>query len=134
MQAVQLSPEHAFRFLKQHLRWTNPELRAPAAAGRWTWLVIAACAPLHLARDLTADTKLPWQRPCQPGRLTPARVRRGFPNIRQELPVPASAPNPSRPGPGRPAGSKNRRPATCHDVGKTVKREEPKKKTCRQAP
>ena len=35
--------------------------------------------------------------------------------------------------PGRPPGSKNRRPATRHDVGKTVKREEPKKKTHRQA-
>ena len=60
---------------------------------------------------------------------TPARVRRGFRRIRQALPVPASAPKPARPGPGRPPGSKNRRPATRHDVGKTVKREEPKKKT-----
>ena len=39
-----------------------------------------------------------------PGRLTPSRVRRGYRRIRQDLPVPASAPKPSRPGPGRPAG------------------------------
>ena len=115
------------------LGWTRPKLRDPAAADRWTWLVIAAYAQLHLARDLAADIRLPWQRPCPPGRLTPARVRRGFRRIRQDLPVPASAPKPSRPGPGRPAGSKNQRPATRHDVGKTVKREEPKKKTRRQA-
>ena len=54
--------------------------------------------------------------------MTPARVRCGFRNIRQTLPELASAPKPGKPGPGRPPGSKNRRPATLHDVGKTVKR------------
>jgi hypothetical protein len=87
---------------------------------------------LHLARPLAEDTRLPWQQPCPPGRLTPSRVRRSYRRIRQELPVPASAPKPSRPGPGRRKGSKNQRPATRHDVGKTVKREEPKNKTRRQ--
>ncbi|HTP15054.1 MAG TPA: hypothetical protein VMK13_04375, partial [Streptosporangiaceae bacterium] len=58
----------------------------------------------------------------------PARVRRGFRNIRQALPDLAGAPKPGKPGPGRPPGSKNRRPATRHDVGKTVKRAEPTKK------
>ena len=69
--------EHTFRFLKQQLGWTRPKLRDPAAADRWTWLVIAAYAQLHLARDLAADIRLPWQQPCAPGRLTPSRVRRG---------------------------------------------------------
>jgi hypothetical protein len=45
----------------------------------------------------------------------------------QALPDLASAPKPGKPGPGRPPGSKNHRPATRHDVGKTVKREEPQK-------
>jgi hypothetical protein len=120
--------EHTFRFLKQVLGWTRPRLRDPAAADRWTWLIIACYAQLRLARTLAADLRLPWQQPCPPGRLTPARVRRGFRNIRQMLPCPASAPKPGKPGPGRPPGSKNRRPATRHDVGKTVKRDEPKKK------
>src|SRR5271165_2260196 len=120
--------EHTFRFFKQVLGWTRPRLRDPAAADRWTWLIIACYAQLYLARHLAADIRLPWQQPCPPGRLTPARVRRGFRSIRQTLPSPASAPKPGKPGPGRPAGSKNRRPATRHDVGKTVKRTEPKKK------
>jgi hypothetical protein len=124
--------EHTFRFLKQQLGWTKPKLRDPAAADRWTWLVIAAYAQLFLARPLAADTRLPWQQPCPPGRLTPARVRCGYRRIRQTLPVPASAPKPSRPGPGRPAGSKNQRPATRHDVGKTVKRTENKTENPRQ--
>ena len=46
--------------------------------------------------------KLPWQQPCPAGRLTPARVRRGFRNIRENLPELTSAPKPGRPGPGRP--------------------------------
>ena len=126
--------EHMFRFCKQQLGWTRPKLRDPAAADRWTWLVIAAYVQLYLAQPLADDIRLPWQQPCAPGRLTPSRVRRGYRRIRQDLPVPASAPKPSRPGPGRPKGSKNQRPATRHDVGKTVKREEPKKKTRKQAP
>ena len=124
--------EHTFRFLKQVLGWTRPKLRDPAAADRWTWLILACYAQLYLARGLAADLRLPWQRPCPPGRLTPARVRRGFRNIRQTLPGLASAPKPGKPGPGRPAGSKNRRPATRHDVGKTVKRDEPNKESRRQ--
>ncbi len=121
--------EHTFRFFKQVLGWTGPKLRDPAAADRWTWIILACYAQLRLARTLAADLRLPWQQPCPPGRLTPARVRRGFRNIRQTLPDLASAPKPGKPGPGRPPGSKNRRPATRHDVGKTVKRTEPKNKT-----
>ena len=124
--------EHMFRFFKQALGWTRPKLRDPAAADRWTWILLACYAQLRLARHLAAGIRLPWQRPCPPGRLTPARVRRGFRTIRQTLPCPASAPKPGKPGPGRPPGSKNRRPATCHDVGKTVKRAEPKNKSRRQ--
>jgi hypothetical protein len=120
--------EHTFRFLKQALGWTRPRLRDPAAADRWTWLALAAYVQLYLARGLAADDRLPWQQPCPPGRLTPARVRRGFRRVRGTLPVPASAPKPSRPGPGRPPGSKNRSPATRHDVGKTVKRTDAKNK------
>jgi hypothetical protein len=48
------------------------------------------------------------------------------------LPGLARAPKPGKPGPGRPPGSKNRRPATRHDVGKAVKRDQPKKKSPRQ--
>jgi hypothetical protein len=115
--------EHTFRFFKQVLGWTAPKIRDPAAADRWTWLIIAAYAQLRLARALAADLRLPWERPAPAGRLTPARVRRGFRNIRATTGSPAGAPKPGKPGPGRPPGSKNRHPATRHDVGKTTKRE-----------
>ncbi len=115
--------EHTFRLFKQVLGWTTPKIRGPAAADRWTWLIITCHAQLRLARPLAADLRLPWERPAPPGRLTPARVRRGFRNIRATLPCPAGAPKPGKPGPGRPPGSKNRRPAPRRDVGKTTRRE-----------
>jgi hypothetical protein len=115
--------EHTFRLFKQVLGWTVPKIRDPAAADRWTWITIACHAQLRLARPLADDLRLPWERPAPPGRLTPARVRRGFRNIRATTPCPAGAPKPGKPGPGRPPGSKNRRPAPRHNVGKTTKRE-----------
>jgi hypothetical protein len=47
----------------------------------------------------------------------------GFRNIRAKSVLPARAPKPTRPGPGRPPGSRNHRPAPRYDVGKTVKRD-----------
>jgi DDE superfamily endonuclease len=115
--------EHTFRLFKQVLGWTAPRIRAPQAADRWTWLITACHAQLRLARPLADDLRLPWERPAPPGRMTPARVRRGFRNIRATIGCPAGAPKPGKPGPGRPPGSKNRRPAARHDVGKTTRRE-----------
>jgi hypothetical protein len=115
--------EHTFRLFKQVLGWTVPKIRDPHAADRWTWLIIAVHTQLRLARPLAADLRRPWERPAPPGRLTPARVRRGFRNIRAKAPCLASVPKPGKPGPGRPPGSKNRRPAPRYDVGKTTKRE-----------
>ena len=42
------------------------------------------------------------------------------------------APKPSPPGPGRPPGPKNRRPATRHDAGKNPKPDKQDTKTRRQ--
>ena len=114
--------EHTFRFVKQTLGWTTPKLRDPAAADRWTWLVIAAHTQLRLARELTVDLRRPWERPCPAGRLTPARVRRGFRRLRAKITLPARAPKPTRPGPGRPPGVPNQHRAPRHDVGKTATR------------
>jgi hypothetical protein len=108
--------EHTFRMLKQTLGWTRPKLRDPEAADRWAWLVLAAYTQLRLARSAVADLRRPWERPTPPERLTPARVRRGFRHLRGKTGSPTAAPKPSRPGPGRPPGRRNNRPATRHDV------------------
>jgi hypothetical protein len=53
------------------LGWTPPHLLEPAAVDRWTWLIIACYAQLHLACYLAANIRLPWQLPRPPSRLTP---------------------------------------------------------------
>jgi hypothetical protein len=111
--------EHTFRFLKQQLGWTRPLLRSPEAADRWTWLLLAACAQLRLARRLAAITRLPWQRRQLPGEMTPARVRAGFRHARETTGNPARTAKPPAPGPGRPRGSKNKQKAPRQPVGKT---------------
>jgi hypothetical protein len=70
--------EHTYRFAKNTLGWTTPRVATPEQADRWTWLIVAAYTQLRLARGLIADDRMPWEKPCNPAKLTPARVRRGF--------------------------------------------------------
>jgi hypothetical protein len=96
--------EHTIRFAKQALGWTTPRPRHPAQADRWTWLVLAAYTQLRLARAIAADQRLPWERPRPQPRLSPYRVRRGFPRLLCALGSPAAAPKPSGYSCGRPKG------------------------------
>jgi hypothetical protein len=123
--------EHTFRLFKQRLGWTRPLLRDPAAADRWTWLLIACYAQLYLARGLAPLARMPWhpRRPAA-GILTPGQVRAGFRRVRETLGTPASVAKPSRPGPGRPEGSKNKHTAPRYPVGKTS----PKKRRPAKSP
>jgi hypothetical protein len=96
--------EHTIRFAKTTLGWVTPALRTPEQAGRWTAIITCAYAQLVLARPLAADHRLPWERPRDPGCLTPGRVRRDFPRLRPALPPIAKPPKPHGTGPGRPKG------------------------------
>jgi hypothetical protein len=105
--------EHTFRFCKQTLGWTRPKIRTPEQGDRWTWLIVAAHTQPRLARGLTTDLRLPWEKPVtDPARLTPARVRRGFRHLRARTARPASAPEtlPARPRPT----SRSRKPSPRH--------------------
>ena len=104
---ARFSIEHTFRFFKQTLRWTTPKLRSPAAADRWTWLLILAYLHLRLAREHVADPRLPWQPSLPSERRTPARVRRGFSSVLPHLGSPASGPKPCGRSPGRPLGTRS---------------------------
>jgi hypothetical protein len=97
--------EHTIRFAKQTLGWTMPRVRHPEQAERWTWLVLAAYTQLHLARMIVCDRRLPWERPRAPSRLSPYRVRRGFPQLRCAVGSPTKSPKPCGRSPGRPTGS-----------------------------
>jgi hypothetical protein len=96
--------EHTVRFCKQTLGWTTPRPRHPEQADRWTWLVLAGYAQLRLARQVVADARLPWERPRPQPRLSPYRVRRGFPRLLCALGSPATTPKPAGRSPGRPKG------------------------------
>ena len=96
--------EHTVRFAKQTLGWTTPRPRTPEQADRWTWLVLAAYTQLRLARAVVADQRLPWERPRPQPRLSPYRVRHGFPQLLCTLGSPATKPKPSGRSPGRPKG------------------------------
>jgi hypothetical protein len=99
--------EHTVRFAKQTLGWTTPRPRHPEQADRWTWLVLATYAQLRLARQLAGDQRLPWERPRPQRRLSPVRVRRGFPQLLGALGSAAAAPKPAGRSPGRPRGSRS---------------------------
>ena len=66
------------RFLKQVLGWTQPKLRDPAAADRWTWLILACYTQLWLARGL-ADRPAPALAAALPAR--PPDPRTGPPRV-----------------------------------------------------
>jgi hypothetical protein len=96
--------EHTVRFAKQTLGWTIPRPRTPEQADRWTWLILAGYTQLRLARQVATDTRLPWERPRPQPRLSPYRVRRGFPRLLCALGSPAAAPKLAGRSPGRPKG------------------------------
>jgi hypothetical protein len=114
--------EHTVRFCKQTLGWTTPRPRHPEQADRWTWLVLAGYTQLRLAREVVADKRLPWERPRPPGRLTPVRVRRGFPRLLLTLSSPAATPKPSGRSPGRPKGSRRGPAVRCPAIKKPTKK------------
>jgi hypothetical protein len=107
--------DRLWQAFKQVLGWTAPKIRDPAA-DRWTWLIIAAHAQLRLAWPLAEDLRLPRERPAPPGRVTPARVRRGFRNIRATLPPP-----------GRCAKTRQARPRTSPRIEKPAPRAPPRR-------
>jgi len=98
--------EHTYRFAKNTLGWTTPRVCTPEQADRWTALVVVAYTQLRLARGLVADLRLPWEKPRDPDRLTPARVRRGFRALAATIGTPARAPKSHTAGPGRPKGTR----------------------------
>jgi hypothetical protein len=94
--------------------------RHPEQAERWTWLVLAAYTQLRLARQIATDARLPWERPRPPGKLSPYRVRRGFPQLLVRLGSPASAPKPCGRSPGRPKGRRSGPARRCPAVKKAA--------------
>lgn len=100
--------EHFHRFAKVHLGLGAAHLGSAEAVDRWIALVLASYAQLRLARHLVDDLRRPWHPRPDPGKpLSPCKVRLGFRRLRARIGTPAGSPKPTRPGPGRPKGSRS---------------------------
>ncbi len=94
--------EHWYRFAKQRLHWTQPQLSSNQALERWSLLVVLMTWQLWLARKECIDTPLPWQSPQD--KLAPGRIAQGFASILAGIGTPAKAPKPRGKSPGRATG------------------------------
>lgn len=96
------SLEHWYRFAKQRLYWTQPQLSSTQASERWSELMVLMSWQLWFARSECLDSPLPWQSPQQT--LSPGRVAQAFPAILAAIGTPAQPPKPRGKSPGRAKG------------------------------
>ena len=110
------SIEPAFRFRKECLHWTVPQLQRTERCDRWTALVDIAYWMLYLGRELVQDCRLPWQKPLQT--LTPGRVLQSFQLLFSQISTPTCEVKKRGKSPGWQKGRKRSPPPRF----KTVKR------------
>jgi hypothetical protein len=96
--------EHWYRFAKQRLYWTHPQLSSLRATERWSELMPLLTWQLWLARADCVDQPLPWQSPQDS--LSPGRVAQAFASILAAIGTPASAPKQRGKSPGRAQGER----------------------------
>ena len=94
--------EHWYRFAKQRLHWTQPQLSSTQAVERWSDLMPLLTWQLWLARVACIDSPLPWQ--STQDKLSPGRVAQAFPLILAAIGTPAEPPKTRGKSPGRTPG------------------------------
>lgn len=120
--------EHWYRFIKQRLYWTHPQLSSTQASERWSLLVMLMSWQLWWARNECVDAPLPWQAPQD--NLSAGRVAQAFASILVAIGTPAKAPKVRGKAPGR---AKGERPATRRHYP-TVKKRHSKPKSSEETP
>lgn len=96
------SLEHWYRFAKQRLHWTQPQLSSTQACERWSDLMVLMSWQLWFARAECIDSPLPWQ--STQDTLSPGRVAQAFAGIIAAIGTPAQVPKPRGKSPGRNKG------------------------------
>ena len=94
--------EHWYRFAKQRLYWTLPQLASTQATEHWSDLMPLLSWQLWLARADCVDAPLPWQSPQDD--MAPGRVAQSFATIIAAIGTPAKAPKQRGKSPGRAVG------------------------------
>lgn len=101
--------EHWYRFVRQRLHWTIPQLSTPEKMETWSALMPLLTWQLWLARNVVVDSPLPWQKPMT--KLTPGRIANSFAPLLATIGSPAPHPKPRGKSPGWPTGTpRNKRP------------------------
>jgi hypothetical protein len=112
--------DHWYRFAKQRLHWTLPNLRTPEQSQRWSDLMPLMSWQLWLARDLVVETRLPWQSATL--NLTPGRVAQSMFSLLVEIGTPAQSPKPRGKSPGWTKGNIRIKPPRYPTVKKRASR------------
>ena len=115
--------DHWYRFAKQRLHWTLPNLRTPEQSERWSDLMPLMSWQLWLARDLVSENRLPWQSVMI--NLSPGRVAQSMISLLVEIGTPAQSPKPRGKSPGWAKGNIRTKPPHYPTVKKRASR--PKK-------
>ncbi|NEP42417.1 MAG: hypothetical protein F6K35_25635, partial [Okeania sp. SIO2H7] len=97
-----LTIEHWYRFSKQRLHWTLPNLGTKEQCDRWSDLMPMVTWELWLARGMMEDHPLPWQK--AQSNLTPGRIAQGFGAVIAVVGTPALSPQPRGKSPGSKKG------------------------------
>ena len=114
--------DHWYRFAKQRLHWTLPQIGDTLAAERWSDLMPVLSWQLWLAREECLDHPLPWQKPQET--LSPGRVAQSFAAIIAAIGTPAQEPKSRGKSPGWPKGQ----PRSARTRYPTVKKRASKRK------
>jgi hypothetical protein len=96
--------DHWYRFAKQRLHWTLPNLSTPMQCERWSDLMPLMTWQLWLARDLVQEHHLPWQSRLK--NLTPGRVAQSMFSLLVEIGSPTTVPKTRGKSPGWKKGQK----------------------------
>jgi len=99
--------EHWYRFAKQREYWNLPMFSTPEQGECWSDLMPLISWQLWLARPISTDKHLPWQKPqLEP---TPGRVCQSMADIFARIGTPAQMPKPRGKSPGWPKGRPRQR-------------------------
>lgn len=90
--------DHWYRFAKQRLHWSLPQLATPESSQRWSDLMPLLTWQLWLARLQVQDCPLPWQKSSL--HLSPGRAANAFAAVLAVIGTPAPAPKPRGKSPG----------------------------------
>ena len=119
--------DHWYRFAKQRLHWTLPQLSTPEQCQRWSDLLPLMTWQLWLADDIVTDNPLPWQQ--KQAKLSPGRVAQAMGGVFAAIGTPSVPPKPRGKSSGWPTAKVRKRRIRYPTVKKTTtkqKKEQPK--------